>query len=292
MKYSITHKTEYTYQQNVSLAQNHARLTPLTNNIQRCLATKLTVTPTINYQSQYEDSFSNLVNVFEVSSLHKHIVITAYSEVEITPRPQWDLFANQIAWEAVRDALRLPTTPELLKAAIHCVPTAYTMSNAKILDYTLQTFTPGRDVTVAVSEFMTRIFTDFAFDSVASNVDTTAVEVIEMKKGVCQDFVHLALSGLRAIGLAARYVSGYIETIPPKGEVKLIGADATHAWFAVYVPDLGWLEFDPTNNIVPHDQHVTLACGRDYNDVAPLKGVIFGGGAHRLSVSVDMNRIK
>lgn len=292
MKFSITHKTEYTYQQNVSLAQNHARLTPISNEKQRCLVAKLSVSPTINYQSQYEDSFNNIVNVFEVSSLHKHIIITAYSEVEITPRPQWDLFANHVSWESVRDHLRLPTTPDLLKAALHCVPTQYTHSNDKILNYTLTTFTPGRDISDAVSEFMTRIYTDFAFDSAASNVDTTALEVIEMRKGVCQDFVHLALSGLRAIGLAARYVSGYIETIPPKGQVKLIGADATHAWFAVFVPDLGWMEFDPTNNIVPHEQHVTLACGRDYNDVAPLKGVIFGGGTHQLSVSVDMNRIK
>lgn len=292
MKYSITHTTVYQYQQNVSLAQNHARLTPLDNATQRCLVTRLQVTPNINYQSQYTDSFGNVVNVFEVSSLHNQIEITAYSEVEILSRPQWDLFASQTPWESVRDALKYPTSSDLLDAAIHCVPTRYTQSNNDIMDYTLLSFSPGRDITAAVTEYMQRIFTDFAFDANASNVNTTACEAIEMKKGVCQDFVHVALSGLRALGLAARYVSGYIETIPPKGEEKLIGADATHAWFSVFVPDIGWLEFDPTNNIMPHDQHVTLACGRDYNDVAPLKGVIFGGGTHQLSVSVDMNRIK
>ena len=136
---------------------------------------------------------------------------------------------------------------------------------------------------------MERVFTEFAYDKSATTVDTSVDQVLATKKGVCQDFAHLSISCLRSLGLAARYVSGYLETQPPKGKPKLVGADASHAWLSLFIPGIGWIDMDPTNNLVPGERHITLAWGRDYGDVTPVKGVVMGGGIHKLSVSVDVS---
>ena len=135
---------------------------------------------------------------------------------------------------------------------------------------------------------MQRIYTEFKYDPEFSTLATPLKEVLEHRSGVCQDFAHLAIGCLRSQGLAARYVSGYIETEPPPGKERLVGADASHAWFSVFQPGVGWLDFDPTNNQIPGERHITVAWGRDYADVTPLKGVAFGGGEHELKVSVDV----
>ena len=137
-------------------------------------------------------------------------------------------------------------------------------------------------------DLMQRIFTEFTYDKSATNVDTPVESVLADRKGVCQDFAHLAIGCLRSLGLAARYVSGYLETQPPPGKAKLIGADASHAWLSLFVPDEGWVDLDPTNNLIPGEKHITLAWGRDYGDVTPVKGVVMGGGSHTLSVMVDV----
>jgi transglutaminase-like putative cysteine protease len=142
-----------------------------------------------------------------------------------------------------------------------------------------------------VADLNWRIHRDFTFDPQSTTVATPVGEVLAQRHGVCQDFAHLAIACVRAMGLPARYVSGYLETVPPPGQARLQGADVSHAWFAVYVPDAGWVDFDPTNDLVPADRHVTTAWGRDYADVTPLKGIIFGGGPHALEVSVDMQRL-
>ena len=138
---------------------------------------------------------------------------------------------------------------------------------------------------------MQRIFIDFDFVSGFTNVATPIHEVMKERKGVCQDFAQIAIACVRAVGIPARYVSGYIETLPPEGQEKLIGADASHAWFSVFVPQYGWVDFDPTNNVIPHEQHITVGWGRDYYDVPPLKGVIYSSGKNRMKVSVDLRRI-
>lgn len=291
MKYHIKHVTTYTYADNVSLSQNHARLAPLHNDLQLCHEYNISVAPGADYQDEYRDYFGNLVTVFEVPTLHKVMEVTATSVVEIIPRPQQGLFEYYLPWEQVRELLQQPKDANQLVAAEYALATPSTKGTKEIQEYTLTSFTPGRSLIAACEDLMARIFSDFSFDPTFSTINTPVEEVFLHKKGVCQDFAHFSLTCLRSIGLAARYVSGYIETIPPPGVEKLTGADATHAWFALYVPGMGWLDFDPTNNVKPTDQHVTLATGRDFNDVTPLKGVMFGGGAHQLSVAVDMNRI-
>lgn len=292
MRYSIKHVTTYRYADKVSLSQNHARLIPQTNDYQRCLTHRLEISPDADYTSDFTDYFNNQVTVFEVPSLHEEMIVTAYSEVEILVRPQQQLFAAHVAWESVRDALRSPQDSQQIHAAEFSLPTRQTTPTAEIRQYCLQSFSEGRSIMDACNDLMQRIFDDFTFDPEFSTVNTAVTDIFQHRRGVCQDYAHFALTCLRSIGLAARYVSGYIETIPPEGQEKLTGADATHAWFAVYIPGLGWLDYDPTNNLIPTDQHVTLATGRDFADITPLKGIMFGGGSHSLSVAVDMNRIE
>ena len=169
-------------------------------------------------------------------------------------------------------------------------PTPMTMWNKRIRDYALELFQPDRPVYEATKELMTRIFTDFKFKSGVTSIATPVAAVMEERTGVCQDFTHIAISCLRSAGLPARYVSGYIETLSPKGQEKLVGADASHAWFSVYITGMGWIDFDPTNNMIPADQHLTIGWGRDYADIAPLKGIILSSGAHELKVAVDVKR--
>ncbi|MDE1464332.1 transglutaminase family protein [Spartinivicinus poritis] len=290
MKYQIKHVTTYQYNDKVSLSQNHARLTPQTNQYQRCLSHQLEITPNADYLVYFQDYFNNQVSVFEVPTMHEQMVVTASSEVEILAPPQ-SLADPQLTWEQTRDQLQQPINLASLQAAEFCLPTFATQPNAELRDYAGQSFAPGQLIVAGCEDLMARIFNEFTFDPAFSTTNTPVSEVFEHKRGVCQDFAHLALSCLRSLGLAARYVSGYIETLPPPGQVKLEGADATHAWIALYVPDWGWLDFDPTNNLQPTEQHVTLAIGRDFWDVTPLKGIMFGGGSHQLQVAVDMKRV-
>jgi transglutaminase-like putative cysteine protease len=168
--------------------------------------------------------------------------------------------------------------------------TTITSYDAAVTSYALASFTNNRPVVEALHHLTTRIFTDFQFKPGFTTIATPVSELMTQKKGVCQDFAHVAIACVRSIGLPARYVSGYIETIPPKGKPKLQGSDASHAWISVYIPEMGWCEFDPTNNLIPSDKHIITAYGRDYADVAPLKGIIFSSGDHKVAVEVDVIR--
>ncbi|WP_440905991.1 transglutaminase family protein [Catenovulum sp. SX2] len=290
MKYTIKHTTTYSYSEPVNLCQNHARLTPISNQYQQCLTTEIVTSPTVDYLQSFIDYFGNRVSVFDIPTQHEVLQVTAISEVEIYNRQQINMLGWQMPWESVVQALANPITPQTLKAAEFTLVSAFTRYQAEMKDYALQSFTPNRPIVEACEDLMARIFSDFQYESGATTISTPLAEVFASKKGVCQDFAHFALACLRSIGLAGRYVSGYIETFPPEGQEKLEGADATHAWFALYVPDVGWVDFDPTNNVLPNDQHITLAVGRDFADVTPLKGIVFGGGMHQLAVAVDMKR--
>ena len=292
MKYKIKHSTTYKYADFVSLCQNQARLTPKTNDKQICHSSYIEILPLISYLREYVDYFDNKVTVFEIAKQHKKLTVTMVSEVELLVKQSIDLDSVDMPWENARDLLTEPKTRDLLKVSEFVLPSQLTPLEKGIEDYALKSFTPEMNLIEGSTDLMARIFHDFHYDPGFTTISTPLSIVFAQKRGVCQDFAHFALACVRSIGLAGRYVSGYIETLPPEGEVKLEGADATHAWFAIYVPNYGWVDFDPTNNVLPTEQHITLAVGRDFSDVTPLKGVVFGGGSQVLDVAVDMLRLE
>ncbi|WP_354623688.1 transglutaminase family protein [Psychromonas sp. MME2] len=291
MKYKIKHSTTYRYADFVSLCQNQARLTPKTNQSQICHSSYIEILPPSSYLHEYTDYFNNKVTVFEIAKQHRELTVTMVSEVELLEQQNPNLSAVDMPWEKVKALLTTPNTTTLLKVSEFVLPSQFTPLEAGIRAYALTSFTEGKNLIEACTDLMARIFHDFQYDPGFTTISTPLSVVFAQKRGVCQDFAHFALACLRSIGLAGRYVSGYIETLPPEGEVKLEGADATHAWFAVFVPNYGWVDFDPTNNALPTNQHITLAVGRDFSDVTPLKGVVFGGGSQLLDVAVDMVRL-
>lgn len=290
MKYRITHTTAYQYSEPASLSQNELFLTPRATARQQVLQTELVFDPQPQYLHRRIDYFDNIAHVFMVQQPHKALSLTAVSIVR-TGRAQNPDAAATLPWETAAQRLRAHLQPEELDASQFVFPSPMILFNPAILDYARISFPPGRPVLEGGLELMGRIFTEFAYDKSASTVDTPVTQVLATRRGVCQDFSHLAIACLRSLGLAARYVSGYLETLPPPGKPKLVGADASHAWVALYVPDEGWVDLDPTNNVLAGESHVTLAWGRDYSDVAPVKGVVMGGGVHTLSVEVDVARV-
>jgi transglutaminase-like putative cysteine protease len=220
--------------------------------------------------------------------------------VVIFPEQQtFDLF-NQLSWEQAQSLLQetpvsgQPQNPtqnqglELLEARYYLLDSPMVPAVNELAGYAQPSFLPNRPLVDVVRDLMQRIHSDFIYDPSFTTIATPLSDVLNHRRGVCQDFAHLAIACLRAYGIAARYVSGYVETRPEPGKSRIVGADASHAWFAVFIPGIGWLEFDPTNNTVPLDRHITLAWGRDYADVTPLKGIAYGGGQHTLSVSVSV----
>ncbi|MGR9053448.1 MAG: transglutaminase-like domain-containing protein, partial [Gammaproteobacteria bacterium] len=214
-----------------------------------------------------------------------------------SPEPKRSVTAPAMAWEQVRELLQAQRSagqeenPDVLEAKQFVLDSPMVSAAPELAEYAKPSFTPNRPLCEVVQNLMERIFTDFTYDPTFTTIATPLSEVLAHRRGVCQDFAHLAIGCLRSYGLAARYVSGYVESIAPQGKEKIIGGDASHAWFAVFEPINGWLEFDPTNNKMPLDQHITLAWGRDYSDVTPLKGIAYGGGQHSLVVSVDVRRL-
>jgi transglutaminase-like putative cysteine protease len=292
VKYKIKHSTTYSYSDFVSLCQNQARLTPKTNRGQICHSSKIDIEPTASYLRLFTDYFDNQVTAFEIATQHKKLKVTMTSEVELLGSANDMLDTVDMPWQTVRDLLAKPNTAELLKTSEFVLPSQLIPIDEGIREYALVSFGPEATIIAACRDLMARIFSEFHYDPGFTTISTPLSVVFAQRRGVCQDFAHFALACLRSLGLAGRYVSGYIETMPPEGEVKLEGADATHAWFAVFVPSYGWIDFDPTNNVLPRDQHIILAVGRDFSDVTPLKGVVFGGGSQLLDVAVDMIRLE
>ncbi len=292
MKYRVTHSTRYNYSENVTLCHNVAHLLPRTTPQQECRMSELTISPLPVSVNEWSDLFGNRQASFSIQKPHKELIVTATSEVEVLSSGSLLDDAFPTAWEKVVDYLEEATDSESINTRMYLLESEFIEFSEEIRDYTSISFTPGRPVLQAVEDLMHRIYKDFDYVPGFSTIATPLDEVLKHRKGVCQDFAHLAIACLRMQGLAARYVSGYLETIPPKGKERLVGADASHAWFSVFVPHQGWIDFDPTNARIPADQHITAAWGRDYADVAPLKGVIFGGGKkHKLEVAVDVERI-
>ncbi|MFO0878469.1 MAG: transglutaminase family protein [Gemmataceae bacterium] len=287
MIYHVTHKTTYRYSAPVSLCQNLAHLTPREVPFQACRRSVLTIKPQPKVRSEHFDCFGNPTTYFSIQEQHRDLMVTAVHEVEIA-RPLVVAVPASPAWEMVRDGLARHLAAESLAAYEFAFPSRFVPHREDLADYARESFQPDRPLLEAAIDLMRRINTDFIYDTKATTVSTPLEEVFTRRRGVCQDFAHLQISCLRSLGLAARYVSGYLPTDPPPGQQRLIGADASHAWLAVYCPSNGWVDLDPTNNAMPTNRHIVLAWGRDYDDVSPIKGVVLGGGRHEVKATVDV----
>jgi transglutaminase-like putative cysteine protease len=288
--YAITHRTAYRYESTVSISQHLAHLRPRETPRQRVLDYTLEVQPEPGFVQPRTDYYGNTATTLAVESPHERLAVIARSRVEVDPAPFLNA-AGSRPWEQVRDACTADVLTLDSEASEFLYESPYVAPSPAFADYAAESFTKGRPVVEGLMHFTARIFHDFRFDSRATTIATPLSEVFRRRRGVCQDFAHLGIACLRSIGLPARYVSGYLETIPPPGKARLVGADASHAWFSVWCSGQGWVDADPTNNVLPSDRHITEAWGRDFSDVTPLRGVVIGGGEHRLSVSVDVARL-
>jgi transglutaminase-like putative cysteine protease len=291
MKHRVSHVTRYAYAGPVSLCHSVAHLKPRPMPHQRVINASLRVTPWPSVTREHQDFFGNRVSYFSLQQSHSMLEISAISEVEVevpqVPAPDADP-----PWESAREQLRAGTDADHLAARAFALPSPAIPPVSEAVEFAQSSFAPGRPLIEAARDLMQRIDDEFEYDPSFTTVATPISEVLEHRRGVCQDFAHLGIAALRGLGLAARYVSGYLETLPPPDKPKLRGADASHAWFAIFVPGHGWIDFDPTNNCLIGEQHITTAIGRDYQDVTPVRGVFYGGGEHELKVSVDVDRIQ
>jgi transglutaminase-like putative cysteine protease len=290
MKYTIHHKTAYTYLEPVSLCHNIARLVPRDTNEQICKNTTIDIEPRPDQINEYEDFFGNKVIYFSIEKEHWELIVSVTSEVErrVPELMKMQAFRNAGLEEVKQELLNLKD--EVMDIKQYSLETPMTAWNDEVLKYALQSFLPQRPVFEAAQDLNRRIYEEFEYKPGHTTIATPLSVLMQERMGVCQDFAHLAIACLRSVGLPARYVSGYIETLSPDGVEKLIGIDASHAWFSVFIPGMGWIDFDPTNNSIVSDQHITIGWGRDYADIAPLDGIILSSGSHELTVSVDVKR--
>ena len=287
MLYAVTHRTTYGYRSGVSVSHHVAHLRPRELPTQQVRDFTLHVDPAPTATSERIDFYGNAATFFSIGTPHDSLLVTGRSRVRVAA-PRLPFAAQTPPWETVRrrgasDVL----TPDSAVGEFRFDSPLITRK-AAFADYAAPSFPKDRPLLEGISDFTARIHRDFKFDARATTIATPLDEVLQKRHGVCQDFAHLAIAGLRSLGLPARYVSGYLETQPPPGRARLVGADASHAWFAVWCPGHGWIDADPTNNVLPADRHITVAWGRDFSDVSPLRGVVVGGRDHGLRVSVDV----
>ena len=289
MKYFVTHITDYIYKSPASLCHNIMVQTPKNLPFQTVEHHEQSIDPEPQYLNRSLDFFDNEIVYFSIERTHSKLTATSKSTVTLES-PSWMQAAPDQTqpWEQVRDWLRTTQAQDDIRQFY--LQSKHVEFADGILEYALQSFTPGRPIMEAMLDLNSRINNDFTFTPGFTDISTPVAEVFSNKKGVCQDYAHFSLACLRSMGLAARYVSGYLETIPPPGKPKMVGADASHAWIALYIPELDWVEFDATNNLLADDQHIRVAVGRDFADVTPLKGIIYSAGKHSMKVSVDVRR--
>ncbi len=296
MKIQVTHETRYDYLPAVETAQHMAYLQPMNGHHQQLLNHSLLISPTPSQSRLTADVFGNVRCFFSLQSPHTVLEVVAHSVVATVARP---LPHSSIGWEQTRELLRYQSGGRFDAAAEFSFTSPCCPRHPEFTAYARPSFAPGFGVLAAAKDLMRRIHTDFTYESQSTQVNTPALDALVQRKGVCQDFAHIMIACLRAMGLAARYVSGYLLTQPAPGTIKLRGSDASHAWVAVYVPDLPrderWCDLDPTNDRAgwysPGEDYVTLAIGRDFGDVSPIRGVIHGGASHTLSVGVTVEPI-
>ncbi len=289
----VVHETRYDYAPSVKTAQHMAHLKPADNASQRLLQHELSIEPEPAQRSEAIDVYGNTRSFFSLQTRHEELKVVAQSLVSTSaPRaPQ-----HAMSWEDARERLRYHRDAAYDPAAEFVFTSPYVPRHENFLVYARPSFTPGRPLLEAATELMERIHGDFEYDPEITDVSTPALEALQLRKGVCQDFSHVMLACLRSLGLPARYVSGYLLTSPPPGRPRLVGSDASHAWVSIYLPNADgpgeWTDLDPTNDRPPGDDYVTVATGRDYADVAPVRGVLHGGANHQLHVAVTVTPVE
>ena len=287
MKYSITHKTTYRYSTAVHQSFHLLHLSPRNVPHQTLIRHRITTSPHLDLRHDLTDFFGNPYSILAVEKDHNALIVEAFSELDVASVPSLDL-AKTGDWKQLaldRSATNSTMPPDVVQYA---VASRHGRRLASLADFAMPSFPPGQPVQLGAQDLMRRIHEEFTFDASATDVSTPVETVLKDRRGVCQDFAHLMISALRSINLPARYVSGYLRTIPPEGQERLQGADASHAWVAVWAPETGWVDYDPTNNVIPRSDHITIAHGRDYDDVSPISGVLLGGGDHTVEVAVDV----
>ena len=291
MMYRVKHVTTYRYGDPVLLAHHQAHLVPRQTPHQTCLRAQLRVTPNPSeIDESGVDYYGNPTAFFGLRDPHGTLTVQVNSKVEVRPR---DLPGAECGapWEGVLDPLAGLSGEILVEVADFCFDSPFVAVGAEIRAYAQKSFVAGRPLIGCLRDLNHRIRHEFAYDPTATTLATPLLEVLAKKRGVCQDFAHLFIACARAMGLPARYVSGYLLTHPPPGKPKLRGSDASHAWVSVFIPEFDWVDFDPTNDCLPNEEHVVLGWGRDFDDVSPLRGVVLGGGEHRLKVGVDVEPV-
>jgi transglutaminase-like putative cysteine protease len=287
MMYRIVHSTTYEYIDVAEACHNLVRLQPRNLPSQQCRETELKIDPAPDRIHQYVDYFGNHVQSFAVYQPHGELVITAESIVTKIPREMPPL-GQTPPWNLVRETLRTDRSPDIAGAIEYRFDSPYIRTSDSLRDLADEHFCPERPLGEGALALTKAIHRDFKYDPKATTIDTSLDDVLQRRRGVCQDFAHLMIGCLRSLGLACRYVSGYLRTDPQPGRPRLQGADASHAWVSVFCPSAGWLDFDPTNGCRPSDRHITIGWGRDFHDLSPVKGIVLGGGQSTLKVAVDV----
>lgn len=287
--FKVIHKTKYSYDDTVAYCHNMAHMYPLTTTHQDCYRTHVTVNPKPVVSSFRRDYFGNQVFLFSVEDPHRFLEVVVESTVRTHQSFDFDL-TKSTPWESIYQMIHESSLDADLQAIEFIQPSPFVSAKQTYSDFAKLIFTDNKPVFVGALELTKYIFENFSYDPKATTINTPLEQVLLEKKGVCQDFSHLMIAALRSLKIPCRYVSGYLETFPPPGIQKLQGSDATHAWVSVYCPTLGWFDFDPTNGKLITEEYIITAIGRDYSDVSPLKGILFGGGKHKLKVEVDVIR--
>ncbi|MEJ2089968.1 MAG: transglutaminase family protein [Gammaproteobacteria bacterium] len=286
MEYRIRHETRYTYERPVGSSYQSLHLTPRQFTRQSVASASVSVTPEPLTLESRTDFFGNPVTDLFIRDPHEELVILAESSVVVLANEEVLLDLSP-AWEQAAELAANASSIEAREAARYRFPSPQISLNGTA-DYIASLLTPGKPLLRLAMELTEKIYTEFDYEGGVTDVYTPVPQILESRAGVCQDFAHLGIACLRACGLAARYVSGYLLTQPPEGKPRLTGADASHAWFSTWCPEFGWVDFDPTNNIQAQTEHITLGWGRDYSDVSPTRGFIRGGGSQTLDVAVDV----
>jgi len=291
VRYAITHETEYAYGAEVTHAHQLLHLTPRQLPSQTCASHSIVIDPEPTRQGQFMDAFGNPIVRAELDKPHRQLNVTASMSVEVWDREVIDARAS-LQWHKVRDQFKYaarPRSPQEIEASVYRMESPHVRLKRSIVEFSRECFARNEPILVCAETLLTKLHRELKYAPNETHIGTSVTELLETRRGVCQDFAHLMIACFRVHGLAARYVSGYLRTLPTAGKEKLVGADASHAWVSVYAPPFGWVDLDPTNGVRVGTDHITLAWGRDFSDVSPLRGVIVGGGTHQLAVRVTVS---
>lgn len=287
MTFEISHRTTYRYRRTVAQSRHVLHLRPRELAGQNVTNHSLHIEPVPARRADMKDYFGNTAVLLRIDTEHSEFVVHARSTVDVRPATVPDLAATR-AWDQMSVSQVEPLAAAGPDVLHFTCPSRHVTFSREVVEFARVSFPPQRPVLLGAIDLTTRIFKEFKFDPAATDVATPIKRVLELRRGVCQDFAHLTIAALRSIGIPARYVSGYLVTRPPPGQAKLAGTDASHAWLSVWAPETGWVDFDPTNGIIPSGEHITLAYGRDYDDISPISGVLLGGGDQTMAVAVDV----